>query len=83
FIPVIITISLCYFGFQFGLKKRDEMLMFLPENIARSMSQHTKSATPKIIDTSAIIDGRILEVIRCGFIDGNILIPQGVINELQ
>ncbi len=47
------------------------------------MSQHTKSATPKIIDTSAIIDGRILEVIRCGFIDGNILIPQGVINELQ
>ena len=24
-----------------------------------------------------------LEVIRCGFIDGNILIPQGVINELQ
>lgn len=83
FIPVIITILLCYFGFQFGLKKRDEMLMFLPENIARSMSQHTKSATPKIIDTSAIIDGRILEVIRCGFIDGNILIPQGVINELQ
>ncbi len=59
------------------------MLMFLPENIAFLMSQHTKSATPKIIDTSAIIDGRILEVIRCGFIDGNILIPQGVINELQ
>lgn len=27
FIPVIITILLCYFGFQFGLKKRDEMLM--------------------------------------------------------
>ncbi len=49
FIPVIITILLlCYFGFQFGLKKRDEMLMFLPENIARSMSQHTKSATQKL-----------------------------------
>ena len=75
FIPVIITILLCYFGFQFGLKKRDEMLMFLPENIARSMSQHTKKCYTKIIDTSAIIDGRILEVIRCGFIDGNILIP--------
>ncbi len=29
------------------------------------------------------VDGCILEVIRCGFIDGNILIPQGVINELQ
>ena len=71
------------FRFQFGLKKRDEMLLFLPENMARSMSQSHRSAVPKLLDTSAIIDGRILEVIRCGFIDGEILIPQGVINELQ
>ncbi|KDE95447.1 membrane protein [Staphylococcus sp. TE8] len=83
FIPIIITIILCYLGFQFGLKKRDEMLMFLPENMARSMSYNTRKAIPKIIDTSAIIDGRILDIIRCGFIDGDILIPQGVINELQ
>lgn len=83
FIPIIITIILCYLGFRFGLKKRDEMLMFLPENMARSMSYNTRKAIPKIIDTSAIIDGRILDVIRCGFIDGDILIPQGVINELQ
>ncbi len=64
-------------------EKRDEMLMFLPENMARSMSNNTRRATPKIVDTSAIIDGRILDIIRCGFIDGDILIPQGVINELQ
>ena len=83
FIPIIITIILCYLGFQFGLKKRDEMLMFLPENMARSMSNNTRKAIPKIIDTSAIIDGRVLDIIRCGFIDGDILIPQGVINELQ
>ena len=83
FVPMIITIILCYLGFQFGLKKRDEMLMFLPENMARSMSNNIRRATPKIVDTSAIIDGRILDIIRCGFIDGDILIPQGVINELQ
>ena len=83
FIPIIITLILCYLGFQFGLKKRDEILLFLPENMARSMSQSHRSAVPKLLDTSAIIDGRILEVIRCGFIDGEILIPQGVINELQ
>ena len=27
-VPIIITLLLCYLGFQFGLKKRDEMLMF-------------------------------------------------------
>ncbi|ATH61052.1 hypothetical protein BJG89_12410 [Staphylococcus nepalensis] len=83
FVPIIITIILGYLGFQFGLRKRDEMLLFLPENMARSVSMNTRSAMPKIIDTSAIIDGRILDVLKCGFIDGEILIPQGVINELQ
>src|SRR5699024_10005153 len=77
------TIILGYLGFQFGLRKRDEMLLFLPENMARSVSMNTRSAMPKIIDTSAIIDGRILDVLKCGFIDGEILIQQGVINELQ
>src|SRR5699024_12085488 len=48
-----------------------------------SLSMNSRSAMPKIIDTSAIIDGRILDVLKCGFIDGEILIPQGVINELQ
>ena len=40
--------------------------------MARSMSNNIRRATPKIVDTSAIIDGRILDIIRCGFIDGYI-----------
>ncbi|QLK85326.1 PIN/TRAM domain-containing protein [Staphylococcus sp. 17KM0847] len=82
-VPIIVTLLLSYLGFQFGLKKRDEMLRFLPENMARSMSVDVRVAKPKIMDTSAIIDGRILKVMESGFIDGDILIPQGVINELQ
>ena len=71
------------FWLSIWLKKRDEMLMFLPENISRSMSQHSFKAIPKIIDTSAIIDGRVIDIMKCGFMDGEVLIPQGVINELQ
>ncbi|MDU0374531.1 PIN/TRAM domain-containing protein [Staphylococcus pseudintermedius] len=82
-VPILLTLSLSYLGFQFGLKKRDEMLLFLPENMARSMAINARNAVPKIIDTSAIIDGRILKIMEAGFIDGEILIPQGVINELQ
>ena len=50
------------FRFPIWFKKRDEMLMFLPENMARSMSKSNISAVPKLLDTSAIIDGRIF---RC------------------
>ena len=40
-------------------------------------------STPKILDTSVIIDGRIAEIIRTGFIEGPIIIPEFVISELQ
>lgn len=39
--------------------------------------------TYKILDTSVIIDGRILDVIRAGFVEGIILVPNFVLKELQ
>lgn len=36
-----------------------------------------------VLDTSAIIDGRILGVLKSGFLDGVLIVPQNVINELQ
>jgi uncharacterized protein YacL len=36
-----------------------------------------------ILDTSAIIDGRIAQVGKTGFIDGAIIVPNFVLNELQ
>ena len=38
---------------------------------------------PKILDTSVIIDGRILDIISTGFIDGKIIIPSFVLDELR
>ena len=40
-------------------------------------------ATPKILDTSAIIDGRIADICETGFMEGSLLIPQFVLKELQ
>lgn len=38
---------------------------------------------PLILDTSAIIDGRVLDIARTGFISGLVLVPQFVLTELQ
>lgn len=38
---------------------------------------------PLILDTSAIIDGRVLDVCKTGFISGLILVPRFVLTELQ
>lgn len=42
-----------------------------------------KIRVPKILDTSVIIDGRILEVMKTGFLEGPIVIPEFVLVELR
>lgn len=41
------------------------------------------TASPILLDTSAVIDGRIVEVIKTGFLDNPILVPSFIIDELQ
>lgn len=43
----------------------------------------TFPASPKILDSSVIIDGRIRDVIKAGFVEGEILVPSFIIEELQ
>lgn len=40
-------------------------------------------SAPKIIDTSALIDGRILDVAQTGFLEGTLVLPRFVLAELQ
>lgn len=40
-------------------------------------------ASDKLVDTSALIDGRIAEVIEAGFMEGRLLVPRFILGELQ
>lgn len=42
-----------------------------------------KPVATKVLDTSCIIDGRVEELLRTGFLEGQILVPQFVLQELQ
>ena len=48
----------------------------------RSGKKNTK-VVPKVLDTSVIIDGRIFDILKTGFVEGPIVIPEFVLNELQ
>ncbi|MCU7557373.1 PIN/TRAM domain-containing protein [Macrococcus capreoli] len=82
-VPVILAVVLGYLGFQVGLKKRDEIQSFLPERFQSNTNKRRVLDNTKLLDTSAIIDGRILSIVECGFLDGTIIVPQGVLDELQ
>ncbi len=52
---------------------------------AKGVGRSKKNAnqTPKILDTSVIIDGRISEIMKTGFLEGPIVIPEFVLVELR
>lgn len=50
---------------------------------SHSEQQAPELVNPMVLDTSAIIDGRIREVIKSGFLYGTLIIPSFVLQELQ
>lgn len=82
------TLSFLLFGYIGGLigykRGKDILNMFLDNgNPKDGETLNTKIATSKVIDTSILIDGRIYDLIKGGYIEGKIIIPDFVIIELQ
>lgn len=76
---LLLYIGLGYFGFHIAHAKIDEIKKwFSKKPIAPS-----NMASPKILDTSVIIDGRIMDIIGSGFMEGVIVIPVFVLEELR
>lgn len=85
--PILLTLIFGYLGFQVGFKKRDELMSFFSAGRSKKKGQEDEVANMgkefKILDTSVIIDGRVADICQTGFLDGTIIIPQFVLEELQ
>ncbi len=78
YISVFIFILLFYLGISQGIKKGYEA-----DRQGRRVTAKSGPSSTKILDTSAIIDGRIADVAEAGFIDGVLIVPKFIIKELQ
>ncbi|MBC7348688.1 MAG: TRAM domain-containing protein [Candidatus Aminicenantes bacterium] len=80
FIRIFFLIAFPYIGFLLGIKKPEWLEPSFFANFFRSQGAER---TYKLLDTSVIIDGRIAEVCSTGFVDGDLVVPQFVLKELQ
>lgn len=85
FVPVIVSAVLGVMGFRIGYSKRDELVQILAKSRSRGEEKqtHRPYEEHKILDTSVIIDGRIADICKTGFIEGTLVIPEFVLEELQ
>lgn len=83
------TLLLGYLGLTISIKKREEIVSFFG-SISRfgvgkekTAPEGKQSSLQKILDTSVIIDGRIADLANSGFLEGTLLVPGFVLEELR
>ena len=71
------TVFLCV---SFVLQTKDDFRFIIPYV---EFARQAKGARPMLLDTSAIIDGRIADIVETGVTESEIIVPRFVLNELQ
>lgn len=75
---VLLYLGLGFFGIYLVHLKKEEIKGWISKKGEILSHSH-----PKILDTSVIIDGRILDIMSTGFIEGKVIIPSFVLDELR
>jgi uncharacterized protein YacL len=96
FLYVMSGVGLGYLGIMLGGKKVEEIKIgeFLekfiekiagkiPSPVSPISKKFSKKGFPKVLDTSAIIDGRIVELAKTGWLEGPLILPRIVLEEIQ
>ena len=89
-LAVVIELVMAALGGNIAIRKREELLaLFSSISIKKASSSKEKKGKgdykgySKILDTSVIIDGRIFDICQTGFIEGTLVIPNFVLEELR
>lgn len=80
FINLLMGTAACYFAVSFILQTQDDFRFIIPYVEFR---RDARGARPILLDTSVLIDGRIADLSATGFFDGQLIVPQFVVHELQ
>jgi len=87
FVPFLVSVVLGGLGLRLGFSRKDDVIAWLSGLRGRRQDEPARAGVrkeaPKILDTSVIIDGRIADICKTGFIQGTLVIPEFVLEELQ
>jgi len=80
FVTICIGITCCYLSVSFILQTKDDFRFIIPYV---EFSRQTKGPRSMLLDTSVLIDGRIVDVAETGFVESQLVVPRFVLDELQ
>jgi uncharacterized protein YacL len=80
-LQIFVLLFMSYVGLVVGTSKGDMLNLSALGDLFSGERQTKRNV--KLLDTSAIIDGRIADMADTGFLDGTLVIPEFVLHELQ
>lgn len=82
-ISLAFILLMAYAGIRIGASRAGDLGRYIGVRGRLEVSSPSRGGGVKVIDSSALIDGRILDVARAGFIAGTLVVPEFVLHELQ
>ncbi len=79
-VKIVLSTVLCYLAVAVVLQTQDDFRLIIPYV---EFSKQRRGARPLILDTSVLVDGRILETLESGLSQSPVVIPSFVLQELQ
>jgi len=83
YVNVMTAILLCYTSVAALGSMKEQVRFYSPSPASSSKGEPSFGCRPKILDTNVIIDGRIADIARAGFMEGPVHVPKFVLEELQ
>lgn len=82
--PLVGLLLFSYLGGVLFVTRRDDFENFFKNRGSKTPSRAKGESERRVlVDTSAIIDGRIADIARTGFLGATLVVPRFVLNELQ
>ncbi|MDX1619876.1 MAG: TRAM domain-containing protein [Nitriliruptorales bacterium] len=82
-VAVAILLVLLYTGGRLGAARGGDLSRFVGVRGRLEVSSPAKGGGTKVVDSSALMDGRLVEVARAGFLEGTLIVPEFVLHEMQ
>ena len=84
YVSVALSIVLGYIGMHLAITKKTEFIGWFHFRVENgSKNKRGNEAVGKLLDTNVIIDGRIIDIYKSGFLEGPVIVPVFVLEELQ
>lgn len=85
YFSVLSLLFFAYVGMVVAYRKRKEFIAIFMRrgSFMRTGPAPDLSVLPKVLDTNVLIDGRIADICRAGFVEGKLIVPNFVLDELR